>query len=212
MTKKKIILIGGGGHCKSCIDIIEQLDTYEIFGILDVSEKLGQQISGYKVIGNDDAINTYSQQGFCFLITLGQIKSALRRKKLFDYLTEIEATIETIISPLAYVAKSAQIGTGSIIMHNATIIASSKIGSNCIINTGSTIEHDAVVGNHCHISTHVIINGECQIGNEVFVGSNSTISSQISISDKIVIGAGTVVISALSNQGVYVGNPSKLIK
>ena len=31
----KIILIGGGGHCKSVIDIIEQDNKFKIAGIID---------------------------------------------------------------------------------------------------------------------------------------------------------------------------------
>ena len=44
MSKPKLILIGGGGHCKSCIDVIEQEDNYEIVGIIDVPEKKGEKI------------------------------------------------------------------------------------------------------------------------------------------------------------------------
>ena len=32
---KKIILVGGGGHCKSCIDVIENENKYKIIGIID---------------------------------------------------------------------------------------------------------------------------------------------------------------------------------
>ena len=36
--KEEIILIGGGGHCKSCIDVIEQEGKYQIAGIVDLPE------------------------------------------------------------------------------------------------------------------------------------------------------------------------------
>jgi FlaA1/EpsC-like NDP-sugar epimerase len=52
--KQKIILIGGGGHCKSCIDVIEQEGKYTIAGVVDVKEKAGQTIMGYPFIGTDD--------------------------------------------------------------------------------------------------------------------------------------------------------------
>ena len=51
---KKIILMGGGGHCKSCIDVIESANEYEIVGILDTADKLGQSILDYKIIGTED--------------------------------------------------------------------------------------------------------------------------------------------------------------
>ena len=36
--KEKIVLIGGGGHCHSVIDVIEQENKYEIIGIIDTKE------------------------------------------------------------------------------------------------------------------------------------------------------------------------------
>ncbi len=42
-VKGKIILIGGGGHCKSCIDVIEQEGRFQITGIVDVPEKMHQK-------------------------------------------------------------------------------------------------------------------------------------------------------------------------
>ena len=38
------------GHCKSCIDVIEAENQYQIKGILDIKEKLGQSLLGYKIM------------------------------------------------------------------------------------------------------------------------------------------------------------------
>jgi acetyltransferase-like isoleucine patch superfamily enzyme len=43
MPVKPLILIGGGGHCRSCIDVIETTDEWQIKGILDQSEKIGTE-------------------------------------------------------------------------------------------------------------------------------------------------------------------------
>ncbi|MDQ0969199.1 FlaA1/EpsC-like NDP-sugar epimerase [Flavobacterium sp. W4I14] len=43
MPKQKIVLIGGGGHCKACIDVIEETGEYEILGILDQKENIGKK-------------------------------------------------------------------------------------------------------------------------------------------------------------------------
>jgi len=80
--KPNLILIGGGGHCHSCIDVIEQEGKYQIAGILDLPEMVGYNILGYSIIGSDDDIPKYVEQGFEFLITVGQIKSAEKRKTL----------------------------------------------------------------------------------------------------------------------------------
>ena len=49
---KPLILIGGGGHCKSVIDVAESAG-YRIAGILDRPEEFGKKILNYEVIGNE---------------------------------------------------------------------------------------------------------------------------------------------------------------
>lgn len=212
MKRKEIVLIGGGGHCKACIDVIEQTHQYDIIGILDLDKFLGTEVLGYKVIGNDNDIDTYNQRGCHFLITVGQIKTADPRKRIFSYLKSINATIATIISPQSYVSNHAIIGRGTIVMHGATVNAATIIGENCILNTNCNIEHDVIVGDNVHISTHSIINGNCSISNDVFIGSNVAISNQVKVEKDVIIGIGSVVVSDIDREGLYVGNPLRKVR
>lgn len=209
--KQSIILIGGGGHCKACIDILETTDMYNIEGILDVTENTGKNILGYSIIGTDAEIKRLSAANNSFLITVGQIKSSNIRRNIFDKLKECNAFIATIISTRAYVSNHAKIGEGTIVMDAVHVNAGAVIGSNSILNTGSCVEHNTVIGNHCHISTHAVVNGDCVINDDVFIGSNSVIVQGVSICSGSVIGAGTVVHASIEEPGLYAGNPFKKI-
>ena len=189
----KIILIGGGGHCKSCIDVIEQTGKYRIAGIVDVSEKLHQKILDYEIIATDEDLPRLVNEYENFLITLGQIKSPDKRIRIFQTLKKSGAKLPVIISPLAYVSKHAKIGDGTIIMHYALINAGAKIGSNCIINSKALIEHDAIIGDHCHIATGAIINGGVKVGRGTFFGSNAVCKEYIEIGENAVIGCGAKI-------------------
>jgi len=173
MKKEPIILIGGGGHCKSVIDVIEQQAVYEIAGIVDIPEKLGERVFKYKIIGQDSDLPMLVAKYKNFHITVGQIKTPESRIRLFNALKKLGANMPIIISPLAYVSTHANIEPGTTIMHFAVVNAGAKVGMNCIINTKALIEHDAVIGNHCHISTGAIVNGGVQIGDNVFYGSGA---------------------------------------
>ena len=58
MEQKNLILVGGGGHCKSVIYVAESAG-YNILGILDMPEDVGKKVLDYKVIGTDDDIPQY---------------------------------------------------------------------------------------------------------------------------------------------------------
>jgi sugar O-acyltransferase (sialic acid O-acetyltransferase NeuD family) len=210
-VKKKIVLIGGGGHCVSCIDVIESTDEYEVYGILDVPEKMNQKVLNYTIIGTDSSINEYAERGFGFIITAGQIKSYSIRKRLFQAILSANGRLETIKAKTACVSKYAEIGGGTIIMHNAIVNARAKIGRNCIINSNALVEHDTVIADHVHVSTMAVINGGCTIGEGCFIGSNVVINQEMTISKEAIIGAGSVVNKVIFSPGIYAGNPYKLI-
>lgn len=189
---QNLILVGGGGHCKSCIDVIEQENKYRIIGILDVEEKVGQKILGYKIIGTDKEIEKYAKQGFFFLITAGQIKSADLRIKLFNKIKACGGKFATVISPRAYVSKHGKVGDGTIVMHDALINADTKIGKNCIVNTKALIEHECLIGDNCHIAVGAVIAGNVEIGAESFVGANSTIVQCVKVPEKSFIKAASI--------------------
>lgn len=191
-TMEDIILIGGGGHCSSVIDVIEQQGIYRVAGIVDLKEKLGEENLGYKVIGNDDDLPTIAREYKNFFITLGQLRTPLRRTELFQFMCELGLNLPVIISPHAYVSKHACIGKGTVVMHMAQVNANAAIGNNCIINSKALIEHDAVVGNHCHIATGAIINGGVQVGTGSFVGSGTVTKQYITIPDMSFIKANTL--------------------
>ena len=180
---QKLILLGGGGHCKSCIDVIEQEGKYQIFGILDKEELVGQKILGYDYIGTDDDVSKFVNEDYTFLITVGQIKTSSIRQKLFSLLSKNSAQIATVISPHAYVSKYADIGKGTIIMHDALVNASASIGKNCIINSKVLIEHDVNIEDFCHISTSAVINGGGIVKEGTFFGSNA-VSKEYIVTEK----------------------------
>lgn len=207
-SKTNLILLGGGGHCKSVIDVAESAG-YTILGILDIPEDIGKSVLDYKVIGTDDDIHKYIGKAE-FVITVGFIKNPAIRIKLYNKVKEAGGTFATIIASTARVSKYASIGEGTVVMHHAMVNAGAKIGINCIINTFANIEHDAVVGNQCHISTGAMINGDCKIEERCFIGSQSVLANGIEVGDDIIVGAGSVVRKNLREKGIYSGNPAIL--
>ena len=126
--KDSIILIGGGGHCKSCIEVIESDGRFRIAGILDLPERKGEEISGYPVIGTDDDIPELAQKHKNFFITMGHIKSPGFRIKMLNYLTGLGVNIPYIVASTAFVSKRAIIGRGTIVMHHCMVNTEAVVG------------------------------------------------------------------------------------
>jgi len=198
--KPKIILIGSGGHCRSCIDVIEQEGKFEIAGLVGVLDEMHTQQFGYKVIATDNDLPQMTQLYPYALIAVGQIQTSILRTRLFLRVSKLGFQLPVIISPSALVSQHARVGPGSIVMHGAIINAGATVGSNCIINTRALLEHDVAVADHCHISTGVILNGDVKIGYGSFVGSGSIIKQGLTLGQLCVVGMG---LSVRNNQAAH---------
>lgn len=189
--KPRLILVGGGGHCASCIDVIEQEGKFEIIGVVD-RDVSSRETLGYSILGNDDYLSGLRSNCNFALITVGQIRSPQVRIRLFEYVKSLGYTLPTIISPRAYVSRHASVGEGTIVMHDALINSRATIGSNCIINTKALVEHDAIVENYCHVSTAAVVNGGVVVRRGTFIGSNAATRETVATKENDFIKAGSL--------------------
>ena len=210
--KKSIVLIGGGGHCRSCVDVIEAAGCFAIAGIIDAAVPAGHMAAGYPVVGDDSYLPEAIRAHANVLITVGQIRSAETRARLFALAKRLGAALPAVISPDAIVSSRAVVGEGTIVMHRAVVNANAQIGANTIINTGAIVEHDARIEDHCHISTGAIINGGCAIGSGSFVGSGAVLAECVTVPQGTIVAAGSVVLKSLDASGLYVGIPARRMR
>lgn len=198
-----LILIGGGGHCRSCIDVIETQGKYRIRGVVQHLSGETDGIMGYPVLGSDEDLPFLLQETPQALVAVGQIRSPEIRIRLYELLKKLGGKLPRIDSPFAHCSKHAELHEGTIVMHGAIVNAGAIIGANCIINSKALIEHDVIVADHCHISTGARVNGGVTIGKGSFIGSGAVLKEGIVIGENVIIGAGQVVLQdALSGTRV----------
>ena len=188
MTKSPILLIGAGGHARSCIDVIEREGRFVVAGLIGLPHEVGCRVLGYPVLGTDATLPDMLSRYPTAFISIGQIETPEPRLRIFSLLQQSGNELPVIVSPLAYVSNHATLGAGTIVMHGAIVNAGAVVGRNCIINSQALVEHDVVIADHCHIATAAVINGGVRIGEGTFVGSNCTVRQCVNIGDRCLIG------------------------
>ena len=191
--RRQILLVGGGGHCRSCIDVIERLGTFRIAGIVERNaETACGDVLGYPVVGSDDELSALRERADAALVTVGQIHDCIPRLTLFRRLRDQGFALPVIVSPYAVVSPHSRLGAGTVVMHGAVVNAGAVVGENCILNTKALVEHDARIGAHCHISTGAIVNGNASVGDRSFVGSHATVVNDVDVEAGAFVRAGRV--------------------
>ena len=188
-----LLLIGGGGHCRSCVEVIEPHIDFDIGGIVLPEASDTEPVLGYPVVGVDGELKELLLRTPAALVTVGHIRSPDIRIRIFTELKKLKAELPVIFSSTSYCSRHASVGCGTIVMHGALISAAASVGENCIINSQALVEHDVHIESHCHIATGARVNGGAQIGMGCFVGSGAIIRESVRIGPRSVIGAGQVV-------------------
>lgn len=209
--QEKLVLIGGGGHCKSVLDTIYATGMYSEIVITDYDNPRGSMILECKVVGTDDEFPELFRQGFRHaFVTVGSIRDTRMRRRAYEKAKKLGFSFPTIIDPSAVIASSAQVGDGVFIGKKAVVNADVVIGDMSIINTGAIVEHDCSIGDFSHIAVNAVVCGGVRIASDVFIGANATIIQGVNIGMNNVIGAGAVVNKNLPQKCVAYGVPAKV--
>lgn len=207
MAVKKVILIGGGGHALSLLEMLDDMST--IAGYVDL---VPNDLMPIKYLGNDEfVLNHYLPNNYEVhhaLVYKDKVDFSLRKKMIDLY---CNYNTHSFIARSALVTANSKLSAGSAIFEK-TIINRSMIGHNCVINTGSIIEHDCKIGNNVFIAPGVTISGEVTINSNTFVGSGVIVRDGVTICENVIIGMGSVVTRDLLVPGKYYGIPAKLVE
>jgi sugar O-acyltransferase (sialic acid O-acetyltransferase NeuD family) len=160
--RKRVAIIGAGGHGKVIADAVLKSGEYELVGFVDANLPRGTAIfRTFSILESQENIHLLLPVIDLFIIGIGA--NAVRKKVIESLPENLEWA--TVIHPSAIIASETKIGKGSIILANSVIGMQTIIGEFCIVDAGVIVDHECEIGAFCHLSI-----GTC-------VGSNSKISS-----------------------------------
>lgn len=183
-----LIILGGGGHAKMCIDILKQTEEFSIVGIVDEKLPLDTEVLGIKVIGDESILEDLNSKGINLAVNgIGSVTNPNIRKKAFNKLKNMGFTLPKLIHPSAIVEPSARIGEGCQIMMGACVGSDVTVKENCIINSNSVISHDSLINSHSQISPGAILAGQVTVDELAIIGMGVTIYIGVKIGKNSVI-------------------------
>lgn len=209
----KLVLVGGGGHCKSVLDTVLSLHKYDEIVITDGAAKAGDTILGIPVVGDDSYLPELFDKGFTdAFITVGSVGNTFVRRKIYANLKKIGFNIPNIIDKTAVVSESAVLGEGNFVGKNAVISVLARVGNNCIINTAAVVDHECKVGDFVRVSAVGVLCGGVTVGDDTHIGAGTTVRHQITIGKNSLIGIGSTVVKDIPDGVVAYGNPCEVRK
>jgi UDP-perosamine 4-acetyltransferase len=212
--RKKIVILGAGGHARVLIDCLRFHSSVKIAGILDADPSLtGQMMDGVPVLGNDEMMDTLLKDGVSnFVVGLGGVGDNRPRQRLFEFALRSGLLPVVVTHPTAVISPGAEFGDGCQFLPGCIVNTGARLGVNVIVNSGAIIEHDCVVMDHVHVSTGARLTGGVHVEAGAHIGAGATIRQGIRIGANAVVGAGAVVIKDVDPNVTVAGVPARILE
>ena len=208
-----VAVIGGGGHGRVIIDMIEKISELTLVGVLDSNLAVGGEVLGSPVLGADSDVVALAEQHILEGVIVA-IGDNYVRSQVAASVTEKAPHLKfpSVVHPSAQIAKGVQIWRGSVIMPGVVVNSGTQIGEFCILNTNCSVDHDGVLGDFSSFAPNSCAGGAVHIGDFSAVSLGANLIHNVKVGSHTVIGAGATVVSGLPSNVVAYGTPACVVR
>jgi sugar O-acyltransferase (sialic acid O-acetyltransferase NeuD family) len=190
----KLIIVGDSAFAEIACEYFEHDTPFKVacFAVESAFRKR-DTLLGKPVVDLEGLPQSYppEEHAFYAAITYGQLNRL--RRRLHDRMAQAGYRPASYVSPHAFVATSAKIGSHCFVMENNVVQPSVTIGDNVVLWSGNHIGHHSVIEADCFVSSHVVVSGFCRIGSRCFLGVNSTFANNVTVGADCWVGPNTYI-------------------
>lgn len=172
--KQNLLIIGAGIYGLVAREIAESMGCFDCIAFVDDGAK--ETPDGIPVIGTTKDLEVLSGEYKNAVVAIGN--PAVRLRLLQKIENETLMRVATLVSPQAYISRTAQIGSGSIVEPMAVIHTGCVIGKGCIISAGAVVNHASLCGDGVHVDCNATVAGNTAVPGGIKVTSGTVYQNQ----------------------------------
>ncbi len=207
-----LVIVGGGGHGREVLDVIEAVVAgvaatgLRVLGVLDDGhpDLLRLAARGLRVLGGVDHLATLEEVGF----GLG-IGSATARRALGERLAPLGRPSPALRHPAATVGSLVVRDAGSVLAAGARLTTNVVVGAHAYVGPNATVGHDCLLAPYATLYPGAVVSGNVTVGEAATVGAGATVRQGVHLGDGCFVGAGAVVLDDVEPGTTVVGVPAR---
>lgn len=146
MANKKLLIVGAGQYGMLSREVAESMGVFEKIDFLDDKNKIA--------IGRTSEYGDFASDYTYAFVAIGDNSFRLQ---MIKKLKEANYKIAVLISPMAYVSPSAQVGEGTIVEPMAVVQAKASVSYGCLVCSGAVVKHNAFVAEGCYLDCNSVV-------------------------------------------------------
>jgi len=215
-SARPLVVIGGGDHARVVIETARsQRDAWRLLGIVDrdPAARTTALLDVAHLGDDDDLLATLSmtaahERPWLVIGFGGGAADAVRRAAAVARFGP-DSQWATLVHATAWVAPSATLGEGSVVLAGAVVNAGARVGCHAIVNTRAVLEHDVVLGDYGNIGSGALLGGGATVGEHAFVAMGAAVRDHVTVGNGATVGMGAGVVGDVEPGLTVVGNPAR---
>lgn len=153
---KNLLILGAGQYGTVAKEIAEAMGCFEKIDFLDDTFGLGETEGNYheQSIGKLAALDEFTDN---YTYAICAIGNAELRQKLTMQIVENCYRVPILVSPRAFISKSAQLRYGDIIEPFAVVHANAAVGIATYVSAGAVLNHNSFTSDYCYINCNAVV-------------------------------------------------------
>lgn len=205
--RKPLLLLGAGGMARNYAEVFRDHPEYEIAGFVrDGDGDAGCRdatLAGRPVYTTEAALGMSATHHVICCI------GSSRKREMVERFEAAGFRFATMISPSARVERTATIGEGCFVNHDASIGTYTKIGAHTMVMRKVVFGHHSSIGPYGTLGPGAMIGGTNKIGAGCFIGIGAVLKDHLTLGDGATVGAGAVVVDDVADGETVAGNPAR---
>ncbi len=210
--RRRVLILGAGGHGRVVLDILLQAGDHHIVGFLDNNPDIhGRRIDGLPVLGSPQDVAEIAPRADIDGVIIAIGDNGVRRG-LARQVEAVGLDLINAVHPSAALAQNATLGRNVVVAAGVVVCAHCQVGDSVILNTGCIIDYQTMIGEGSHICPGVRIAGRVKVESGTFIGIGATVVPKVTLGCESIVGAGAVVIEDVAPLATVVGVPARRVK
>jgi len=211
---RSLVVLGAKEHAKVMVATLEDsTNGWKVVGFLDDNPALrGTTLLDRPVLGPlsmlEELAGSGTVQGALIGVSCGHMPL---RAKLFARAVGLGLDVPTVISPAAFVHRTATVGRGGAVLAGAIVHAFATVGQNFVAYSNAVVEHECVLGDNVYLGPNVSFCANCQVGANTFIATGASVICPRLGSD-VIVGAGAAVVDDVPDGSVVAGVPARVLR
>ncbi len=148
-------------------------------------------VDGDGVVGDFSKLADFDPACYQLVIGVGY-KHMRARRELAQRLKGRGFDLPALVHPRAYVAASARLGEGAVVMAGALVDSAAELGALTVLWPGAIVSHHCKLAGNTFLCPGSVVCGNTAVGLDCFVGASATIVDGVSVPPSTFVKAGSV--------------------